>query len=305
MPAGPAAWRGLHKPAPILVTGVPRSGTTWLARWLAGSPGAALAGREPMNTRTPRQYALAGTIDGWARITHPTAKQVRALRLTYRGLHPAVYSRYGFRQWAAPWPGTRLVMKDPFALLSIPAIVDHTGARPVLVYRHPGAVLASYRRMGWEPDLAEVQKLVEEARAGGGPDLPDLPGPGETSLAEAMGRFWAALHDLALADTAGLDQLVVVSHQELASSGPAGGRTLAERLDLAWTASMEAELDKEGSVKETSPTTLHNFDRAPAQVAESWRAKLSADDVETIERVTAPTRAALDGVRLRLHDRAR
>ena len=46
---------------PILVTGVPRSGNTWLARLLATSPGTAMAGREPMNPRG-RQYALGGTL---------------------------------------------------------------------------------------------------------------------------------------------------------------------------------------------------------------------------------------------------
>ena len=41
--------RMLRRPPPILVTGVPRSGTTWLARWLARGGGMALTGREPMN----------------------------------------------------------------------------------------------------------------------------------------------------------------------------------------------------------------------------------------------------------------
>jgi hypothetical protein len=261
-----------------------------------------LPGREPMNPRG-RNYALAGTLPGWARVTDPTAKQRRALRASYHGLNPLVYSRYGYRQAGALLPGTRLVTKDPFALLSIPAVVGVTGAVPVLVYRHPGAVLASYRRMGWTPDRDEIQSIVEASRAAGGPDLPDLPQESDSSPAEAMGHFWARLHDLALSDVdeTGVD-VVVVAHHELAVSGPTGGRRLADRLQVTWTEEMESELAKESSVSEGSPTELHNFDRAPALVADQWRSKLTPAEIEDIERVTETTRRRLEAGRLRLRD---
>jgi hypothetical protein len=292
---------------PILVTGVPRSGTTWLARWLAAGTGMALAGREPMNPRG-RQYALAGTLPGWARLTAPTSRQRRALVTAYRGLNPWVYSRYGTRQWAAPLPWTRLVIKDPFALLSMPAIAEQTGALPVLVYRHPGAVLASYRRMGWTPDLTELQAVLEAARATGGPGLPDLAPDLDPGSAVAMGRFWATLHDLALADldATGTDA-VVVAHHELASSGPSGGRRFADRVGVGWTADMEQELAREsggpsgpGGGDGGSAAALHNLDRAPAEVAEAWRRTLDPAEVDDIERVTGSTRSALDARRFPL-----
>jgi hypothetical protein len=295
MPEAPAG----RSRRPILVTGVPRSGTTWLARWLAGAPGMALTGREPMNPRG-RQYALGHTLDGWARVTSPTPKQRRALVTSYRGLNPWVYSRYGSRQWAAPLPGVRLVVKDPFALLSIPAVVEHTGAIPLLVYRHPGAVLSSYRRMGWRPDLAELQAILVEARSSGGPQLPDLPAYGGNE-AEAMGRFWATLHDLALHDleATGTD-VVVVAHHELATSGPAGGRMLADRLGVRWNDRLEEELAKESGADGAGGSVLHNFDRAPSLVADAWRAKLGDQEIQDIERVTASTRQRMQDLRLRL-----
>lgn len=284
---------------PILVTGVPRSGTTWLARLLAGSPGTALAGREPMNPRG-RQYALGGTLAGWARLTDLTPRQRRLLRLAYRGWNPWVYSRFGTRQWAGPFPHTRLVVKDPFAMLSLPSVVRATGALPVLVYRHPGAVLASYRRMQWQPDLEELGAIVAAVRsAGGGEQLPDLPARGETSPAEEMGLFWSVLHELALADAA-QSGLVVVSHTELATGGVVAGETLATRLGLSWSPAMAEELSNEAPSAPVKSEQLHNFDRAPAAVAEEWRAKLTSPETERIEAVTEGTRARLEAVRLTL-----
>ena len=288
---------------PILVSGMPRSGNTWLARLLATATGTALTGREPMNPRG-RQYALAHTLPGWASVQTLTRRQSRALRSCYRGLNPMVYSRYGRRQWAAPLPGTRTIVKDPFAMLSLPAVVGATGARAVLVYRHPGAALTSYRRMGWQPDLEELQPVIEERRRLGLDPvaITDLPGVGEASEPLAMGLFWAALYRIALNDAARVPGLIVVSHPEIAGGGIAAGRRLLGELDLTFTAESAAELAREpgivdASVSRVESSNLHNFDRDPGQVASSWRRLLEPSEVEEIESATRQVRTDLEAAR--------
>ena len=284
---------------PILVTGVPRSGTTWLARLLAQSPGTALAGREPMNPRG-QQYALGKTLDGWARLDELTRRQRFLLRSAYRGWNPFVYSRFGMRQWTGPLPGTRMVVKDPYAMLSMPAVVRATGATPVLIYRHPGAILASYRRVKWQPRLDELARIVSTASVvEPALDLPEIPAPGATSPAEEMGVFWSVLHEFALADAATCHALVV-SHTELATGGVEAGRVLATHLGLEWSSAMTAELSRESSGRAVDSAQLHNFDRAPAAVAEEWRSKLADGETELVERVSAETLAKVEAARARL-----
>jgi Sulfotransferase family len=284
---------------PILVTGVPRSGNTWLARLLALSPGTALAGREPMNPRG-RQYALGGTLDGWARLTDPTSYQRFLLRTAYQGWNPFVFSRYGARQWAGPFPQTRVVVKDPYALLSLRTVVAATGATPVLVYRHPGAVLASYRRVAWGPRLDEVAAIVgsPEVRALG-LDLPEVPECSTPVTARQMGIFWSVLMELALTDAPGTGTLVV-SHTELATGGEVAGRVLADRLGLRWSPAMTAELTKESSGTAVPAGQLHHFDRAPSTFAEEWRDKLSDGEIQAVEQISAGTLTKLEAARLRL-----
>ena len=284
---------------PILVTGMPRSGTTWLARLLAKSPGTALPGREPMNPRD-RQYALGKTLHGWVRLTELTPRQRFLLSSAYRGWNPFVYSRFGSRQWAGPLPRTRLVIKDPYAMLSMPTVARATGAMPVLVYRHPGAILASFRRLEWRPRLGELARIVEAARVSE-PDLtlPQLPAPGEASPAEEIGIFWSVLHEFALADAATCDA-VVVSHSELAGGATAAGRVLATRLGLAWSPAMAAELSKKSSGGVVDAARLHNLDRAPAAVAEEWRSKLPDSEIELVEQVGAKTLAKVESARIPL-----
>lgn len=283
---------------PILVTGMPRSGTTWLARLLATASGTALAGREPMNPRA-RQYALAGTLHGWAKLTSLTPRQQRALRLAYRGWNPFVFSRYGRRQWAAPLPGTRLVMKDPFAMLSVPVVAATTGAIPVLLYRHPGAALASYRRMGWAPDLGELAPILDEHRAARAVTARPLPGPDKVGEAEAMGQFWSALYEIAIDNAEQSADLIVVSHEELASGGVAATGRLFDALALTWREGTDLELSRESRAPQSgSSRTLHNFDRAPSEVAGGWRRELTPDELRAIEAATTSIRARLQALRL-------
>ncbi|MER7073566.1 sulfotransferase [Terrabacter sp. NPDC000476] len=280
----------------VLVSGMPRSGNTWVARLLATAPGTALTGREPMNPRG-RQYALGRTLPGWASLESLTPRQTRALRSAYRGTNPWVYSRYGRRQWAAVLPGTRNILKDPFAMLSLPAVARATGASTVLVYRHPGAALVSYRRMGWQPDLEELAPVVRahNARASRAHPADEQPRPGEVDEPEAMGRFWNALYGMALNDAARVPGLLVVSHAELAAGGERAARRLFTALGLEWSAESDAELRQETGAVDSGE--LHNFHRKPSEVAESWRARLAPGELETIESVTSDVRARLDAAR--------
>jgi sulfotransferase family protein len=296
--ARPACRRPLAGP-PILVTGVPRSGTTWLARLLATADRVALAGREPMNPRG-KQYALVHTLDGWTRLQRPIGRQRWALRTAYRGLNPWLYSRYGRRQWAAPLPWTRLVVKDPFAMLSLPVVASVTGARVVLLYRHPGAVLASYRRMGWRPDLDELRPLVDQARDSGLP-VAGLPAGTDAGSPEAMGWFWGALHAIALHDLAAVPDAIVLSHEEVATGGPRVLARLFETLSLSATAATGKEYAKESAAPATVRAgQLHNFDRSPTDVANAWRSTLLPGELEAVEAATTTVRDRLEQQRLRL-----
>jgi sulfotransferase family protein len=288
---------------PILVTGVPRSGTTWLARALATADRVALAGREPMNPRG-KQYALAHTLNGWTRLERPSTRQRWALRTAYRGINPWLYSRYGRRQWAAPLPWTRLVVKDPFAMLSLPAVASVTGARVVLLYRHPGAILASYRRMGWQPDVDELLPIVEQLRTRGSAGDPFWVAPSDLDLSRppnAMGWFWGVLCATALADLSAFPGSLVVSHEEVATGGPEALARLFQALGLSATRATDLEYGEHAAPGQgTGARRLHNFDRSPTQVANAWRDKLGEGELELIEATTATVRERLDAARLPL-----
>jgi hypothetical protein len=263
----------------VLVTGVPRSGTTWLARLLAAGPGTAMPGREPMNPRS-RQYALGGTLRGWSRLDPTDGRQARLLRRCYSGREVRTFSRFGVRQWAACLPRTRVVIKDPFALLSLATVTRLTGAVPVLLFRHPGAVLVSYRRRGWRADIDEVVAL-------------GAPRPPADDDVTAMGIFWSwcntvALDDLdALAEPAGYRHRgLVTSHEQLVAGGDSAVSALRLRLGLAQPR-RRPSVPAPG--RQRRGRGLHDFARDPVELTEAWRDALTPDEVARLDDLTAAT----------------
>jgi Sulfotransferase family len=283
----------------VLVTGLPRSGTTWLARELARAPGVALAGREPMNPRG-KQFALGGSLSAWTRLGQDTAPETqRLIRRVYRGWEPRVYSRYGVRQWSAPLPRTRLVIKDPFALLSLPFVVDLTGAVAVVLFRHPAALLQSYRRMGWSPALAEAQAL------GLSSPHQTAPPPFDDDPVGAMAWFWSACYEQVLDDLDGVTGSVVVDHAELSDAGESGVVRVGEACGMGaahlrppHTGRIEALASAARRVRRKKPP-LHNFERTAEEVARGWRSSLVDGEAERMEALTAQTWSSLRARRLR------
>jgi hypothetical protein len=122
-----------------------------------------------------------------------------------------------------------------------------------------------------------------------------------------MALFWSALYEIALDRAAPVDDLVVVSHEELAGGGMPAVRALFGRLGLATSEATAAEIAQEQPTPVPLETrsygdqpALHDFNRSPAQAAHSWRTRLTQDELATMEAAAAHTMARLDALRLPL-----
>jgi hypothetical protein len=240
-----------------------------------------------MNPRAD-QFALGGTVSGWTQLDTASAKQARLLRRCYAGRELRTYSRYGAEQWAAPWPWTHTIVKDPFALLSVPEIVRVTGAVPVVVYRHAGATLASYRRMGWTADGDEMRRLQGRT---------DPPPADDVT---AMTEFWTFLHERVLEWLPSVPSTVLVSHAELSLGGAPALQEVMRRCGLEPTTRAAKDSGRAAVAHHPTEGQLHGFERAPEEVAGGWRARLTEAETAAVESRTAGTWAALEARRLRL-----
>lgn len=243
-----------------------------------------------MNPRSG-QFALGGTVHGWTEIDVPSSRQARLLRRCYRGHEPRTFSRYGRKQWTAVLPWATTIVKDPFALLSVPAIVRTTGAVPIVVYRHPGAVLASYRRMGWTANVEEIRLLQSWA-----------PGPAPLDDVAAMIELWNFLHGRVLTWLPLVPDAVLVSHAELSLGGAAALDVVRRRCGLRPLAGSRAAVSAGKAAGPGTPAVaeLHRFQRRADEVANGWRTRLREEELARLEQETAGTWDALQSRRLTL-----
>src|SRR5262249_37282472 len=152
--------------APILVTGMPRSGTTWTAQMLAA--GGLIRLNEPLNPQHP-PGGFPGVLDAPVehRFQYICAENEQPFLGAYRDM-----LRYRYRLWPElrrnHTPGDlprqanhlrlflegrlrhrRLLVADPFAVFSIPWFIERPGFRVVVVVRRPAATVSSRKRLGW------------------------------------------------------------------------------------------------------------------------------------------------------------
>lgn len=197
----------------VLVTGMPRSGTTIAAASLAVGPGVALL-HEPFNP-------LFG-MDGGPPEFHvppPDAPDgpffQRAVDLSYRPrirLRGVTGTRAAttFLRARSARRATTLLVKDPTA----PFLLLVEGARrchPVVVLlRRPDAVLASYRRLGLDPRPG-ARYLAGRGAELAGWQVDTGPMVEPTTDAEAVGLIWR----LVATATDAVGRPLVVRHEDL------------------------------------------------------------------------------------------
>jgi hypothetical protein len=192
------------------------------------------------------------------------------------------------------------VVKDPFALLSLPLLSEVTDARPVVLFRHPAALLQSYRRMGWRPAVAEFLGL--------GLTSPTVAPPtADTDAVTAMAWFWSACYGTVLEDLRAVTGALLVDHAELAKGGDSGLRTLLTACGIAVDRLSDAPgtalADRLPTRARSPKPTLHNFSRSATDVTEGWRGTLSTEETRRMEELTGPTWSALREARLDLQTR--
>lgn len=293
---------GLRRPPPagppILVTGIPRSGTTWVGRMLALSPEVGYV-HEPFNPdvnaglRCPRlearfQYVCAENAgDFHASAARPIGFGADLIA----GLRDAAGLR-GRLAFLGDWMDRRLyrwarrrpLVKDPLALHAAPWLAETFGMQVVVVVRHPAALLASVQALGWTPRFTPfleqpllmrgpLAPLAAEIRAFAERDDPAL-------LDRAILFYKCAMHVILTHRDAHPDW-IFVRHEDLASDPIAGFGALCGQLGLDVPAGMPRAITAHTEARNPidSARGEHALRLDSRAVAEKWKARLAPGEI--------------------------
>ncbi|WP_432926349.1 sulfotransferase [Microbispora sp. CA-135349] len=238
---------------PMLVTGLPRSGTSWVGRMLTAS-GRLVYVNEPLNPQRPPGRS-PGVLD--ASVTHRfqyicpdnetpwLAAFSRTVALRYnwaaevrRNHRPgdlARMAKYGTAFTLGRLLARRALLDDPFAVLSAEWFAERLGCRVIVLLRDPVSFVASWRRLGWRVDPGELldQPLLVRDHPHVA-ELAALAGSHDAIAGAAM--LWKTARrvaDTAAGRTAGIR---VVRYEDLCAAPLDGFRDLYAWCGLPWTA---------------------------------------------------------------------
>ncbi len=289
---------------PILVTGTHRAGTTWVGRTLTASGETAYI-NEPLS-RIHRPGVFGADVPQWyfyvcAENEAPFLRafqQTLAFRYGWRRELQAVRSlrdvarmgRDGFRFLKARVMRQRPLLKDPFAVFSLPWFVERLHVQAVVVVRHPAAVVSSWLRLGWVVSpyallrqpllLAQVLKpdevaALEEARSA------------EPLVQAAL--LWRIIYRV-VAGYQAKEQALVVRHEDLALAPVEEFRALYAALGLHFRPRVQRMIEKTTAGKdgETDPKHPHRVQLNSKAVTRVWRQRLSPEQIARIRELTEP-----------------
>jgi hypothetical protein len=283
----------------VIVSGMPRSGSSWLAKGLSYAPRFTYY-REPDNHH---EVAEAQERFGWLYLT-PDRNDDAYYRLIARACSGRLATPFTLCDDPGPllkplgrW-GRRLGGRFPILFLRkhdvllklIYASLNLTWlsarfprARQVCIVRHPCGQFESWQRLGWEPEPARLLG-IERLMADHLHPFESLLG-GASSYWERAGALWAAMTYVLHRQTIADGRRVIVSYEWLCGEPVARLEQLYRRLELKWSPEAEQFLRSSDREGDTRPYSLKRSSRTQVDV---WKQRLTAEQVGDCRRFVEP-----------------
>ncbi|WP_084102580.1 sulfotransferase [Demequina sp. NBRC 110051] len=292
---------------PIVVTGCPRSGTTWVGSTV-GAASEVFYLYEPFNDEAPHplrvneryQYvdpaapadaiADVATLVDMGRLGPRVRATARAARLGtgFRAELPAHLAVHEAVRAPGRYAGARRTLfKDPLAFFAAEWLEAQYGALVVMMVRHPAGMISSYLKLEWpcEVDsLLRQPKIVKRF-------APPLAAEIARYRADPDDRLGALILQWKLFAHAALvlrdlhPSWIYMSHENVCEAPVDQYRALFSHLGLMWTPRIERKVIADSTSSQVDPAQhrQHALQRDSRAVADAWRARLGADVAGRIE----------------------
>lgn len=290
-------------PAPILVTGAHRTGTTWVGKMLAASSQVAYIS-EPLNV-WHRPGVLRAPVSKWYTLIcqenedeflpafrdllnfrYGLAREIRSLRSRKDFL------RMG-RDFSIFLSGRLLrqrpLIKDPFAVFSAAWFATRLGCRVVITVRHPAGFASSLKRLNWSFDFRDLleQPLLMERWLG--VDRAEMEAAQTDDILGQAALLWRMIYRVVARMMKLHPSIIVVRHEDLSHDPVSCYRDLYAALDLDFTPAVERTILNASSSE--NPTELlrsnvHAVKLDSRANLDNWKKRLSQDEILRVRKIT-------------------
>ncbi|HEV7727832.1 MAG TPA: sulfotransferase [Modestobacter sp.] len=317
----------MTEPAPdpaggLLVTGLPRSGTSWVGKMLEASEEVVYV-NEPMNPSHPPghspgvlnarvtrqfQYISGEDDEQWARaFTDTLALRYRLgpeLRQNHGAYDLARMAKYATSFTAGRLRGRRAMLDDPFAVLSTGWLVQRMGVQAVVLVRDPVSFVGSWRKLGWSMhfhELLEQPLLVRDHLAPYVDRMRSLVGSPDWLARTCL--LWEATYDVVDRSFRSLPGVHLVGYEDLVADPVEGFRRLYGQLGLSWSPQAEDRVVAATSGGEGSASGSHRWSlrgglsrtayrpMSSETALSTFRSRLSPEEIARVRELTATVAA--------------
>ena len=286
----------------LLVTGAHRTGTTWVGKMLAAGGFAYVS--EPLNV-LHRPGVMSAPVHKWyAYITReneseylPAFQKMISLRYGLLAEIKSLKSRRDFlrmgRDLGIFLRGQILnqpaLLKDPFAVFSLPWFIERLGCRVVVTVRHPAGFASSLKRLNWPfdfKDLLDQPLLMRDHLEPFRGDMERMPADdvlGQSAL------LWRMVYRVVHATRERFPSMIILRHEDLSRDPLTGFARAYESLGLAYTAKVQETIRNSSSSEnpvELSRRKVHSVKLDSRANLENWKKRLSPDEIARVRDLT-------------------
>jgi hypothetical protein len=190
----------------------------------------------------------------------------------------------------------RPLLKDPFALFSSEWLADRFAVLPVIMIRKPVAFVSSIKRLNWGFDYEQnwlAQPLLMRDHLGAHAD--SFRGyQGEVDLVGEGIVMWNVLYGFVARLRERRPEFLYVVYEDLAANPLAGFEELYGQTGLRWDAEVRGRIagfSDSANPKDVSARKRRAIKRDSRAASETWRSRLTPEEIERVTRETAAVAA--------------
>lgn len=287
---------------PLLVAGAHRTGTTWVGKMLAAGGFAYVS--EPLNVwhrpgvmRAPvghwYQYITRENESGYL----PAFQRTLALHYGLFDEIKSIRSRRDFlrmgrdlgvflRGRIARQPA---LLKDPFAVFSLPWFVERLNCRAVVTIRHPAAFASSLKKLNWPFDFNDLLDQPLLMRDHLEPFRADMEQIRPDDIIGQSALLWRMVYRVVHAEMERIPSMIILRHEDLSIDPAAGFARAYESLGLAYAAKVQEMIRASSSGEnpaELSSRKTHSVKLDSRANLENWKKRLSPDEIARVRNLT-------------------
>ena len=292
----------MYSSKPILVTGSHRSGTTWVGRMLAASPGVAYIGEpfridhdigtcnarfdrwftyicerngheyyEPIKDTIGFRYNLFGKL----RLSGHPRSALRELRRYLRWLECRVLN-------------IRPLIRDPIAVFSAEWLSAKFNTDTIVMIRHPAAFAGSLKVKHWTHPFSHFleQPLLMEDHLFPFEDEIRYFAEKDRDIVDQAALLWKLIHYMILKFRRAHPEWIFVRHEDLSRSPQDGFNSLFGRIGLEFTEHVAEVVSRHSSADDSAPPKSRdywgNIQKDSASNIWNWKSRLAPAEIRRV-----------------------